>query len=312
MPNPTLRFRFFEPTIDTNLPLTDGTVRIEGFDLECVSGEADAWDQGFGALMGLKVAGAPYVCIPAFPNRKFRISYIQVNNAAGLESPKDLEGKRVGISQWNNTASVWARGALQNYYKVDLSSINWMAAKPEAPEGVRVQPLSRTGAPTDQLLDQLLVEGELDAVISPNVMASVTRRDPRVRRLFRDYKTEEQTYFKQTGIFPISHVITMDQDFVARHPEAPVALLKAYRQARDVAFDRIEGSDPVILTISWASALMAEQRQIMGENYWAYNLQDNRRSLDAMMQFAQQQGLTATKLDYESFFSPEAAALPGF
>ena len=315
MGNLKLRFRFFEPEVDTNLPLTDGTVKIDGFDLECVSGEADAWDQGFGALMGLMVAGAPYTCIPAFPNRKFRLSYIQVNSTAGIASAKDLEGKRVGIPQWNNTAGVWARGALQNYYHVDLSRIDWLAVKPEGaslPPGVRIGPLPPGAAPGDERLDALLLAGEIDAVIGPNVLPSITGRDPRVRRLFTDYKTEEQTYFKQTGIFPISHVIAMDKGFVEKHPEAPVALLKAYRRARDVAFERIEGSDPVILTISWASALMAEQRALMGENYWAYNVKGNQRSLEAIVQFAYQQGLTPAKLDYESFFVPEAAALPGY
>ena len=315
MAHPKLRFRFFEPEVDTNLPLTDGTVTIDGFDLECVSGEADAWDQGFGALMGLMVAGAPYTCIPAFPNRKFRLSYIQVNSASGIVTAKDLEGKRVGIPQWNNTAGVWARGALQNYYQLDLSRIDWLAVKAEAanlPPGVRVRPLPPGDGPGDERLDALLLAGEIDAVIGPNVLPSITRRDQRVRRLFSDYKTEEQTYFKQTGIFPISHVIAMDKAFVAKHPEAPVALLQAYRRARDVAFDRIEGSDPVVLTICWASALMAEQRALMGENYWAYNVKDNQRSLEAVMQFAHQQALTPTKLDYRSFFDAKAAALPGY
>src|SRR5690242_2166786 len=124
-----LRFRFFEPDVDTNLPFTDGTVKIEGFDLERVSGPADAWDQGFGQLMGMMVAGEPVVCIPAFPNRKFRLSYIQVNAKAGIETAKDLEGKRVGIHFWANTAGVWIRGALQNYYQVDLTSIRWLSAR---------------------------------------------------------------------------------------------------------------------------------------------------------------------------------------
>jgi 4,5-dihydroxyphthalate decarboxylase len=315
MSNPKLRFRFFEPEVDTNLPLTDGTVTIDGFDLECVSGQADAWDQGFGALMGMMVRGEPITCIPAFPNRKFRLSYIQVNAAAGISSAKDLEGKRVGIHMWNNTAGVWARGALQNYYNVDLASIDWQAVRPDSPSlptGVKVRPLPPGEGPGDERMDALLLDGKLDAVVGPNVLPSVTRRDPRVRRLFVDYKAEEQKYFKETGIFPISHVIAMDKGFVEKHPEAPVALLKAYRKARDVAFDRIEGSDPVVLTISWASALMAEQRALMGENYWAYNIESNRRSLEAVMQFAHQQALTPAKLDYQDFFHPEAAALPGF
>jgi 4,5-dihydroxyphthalate decarboxylase len=157
----------------------------------------------------------------------------------------------------------------------------------------------------------MLVEGKLDAVIEPNVLPSISRRDPRVRRLFADYKTEEQNYFKATGIFPISHMVSLTQEFVDRHPEAPVALLKAYRQARDVAFDRIYGSDPEIVTISWAAAMMDEQRAVMGDNYWPYNVGDNVRSLEAMMVFAHQFGITPTKLDHMSFLDPEAAALPG-
>src|SRR6476661_2563182 len=133
MVNPKLRFRFFEPDVDTNLPLTDGTVKIDGFDLERVSGEADAWDQGMGQLPAKLAAGEPIVCIPAFPNRKFRQSYIQVNARAGIESAKDLEGKRVGIQFWSNTAGVWIRGALQNYYQVDLTRIDWLTMRPGAP-----------------------------------------------------------------------------------------------------------------------------------------------------------------------------------
>ncbi len=90
-----------------------------------------------------------------------------------------------------------------------------------------------------------------------------------------------------------------------------MALLKAYRTARNVAFDRIQGSDPQILLLSWASALLDQQRALMGENYWAYNIENNRRALEAMTQFAHQQGVTPDRVDYESFFHPEAAALPG-
>ena len=312
MENPKLRLGFREPDVDTNLPFVDGTVKVEGFELEISNftspDSIDAWDASFGGLVQTKARGDhPFVSIPAYPNRKFRLSYIFVNQAAGIESPRELEGKRVFVS---STAGVWARGALQNYYEVDLTRIRWVMrgaeVQPWAP-GIQVEALSR-GAD----VDRMLVDGELDAVIEPNVLPSISRRDPRVRRLFRDWKSEEQKYFRETGIFPISHMVTLKQDFVDRHPEAPVALLKAYRQARDVAFDRIEGADPAILTISWASAAMAEQRAVMGERYWAYNLEDNVRALEAMMQFSHQFGLTPSRLDYESFFHPEAAALAGW
>lgn len=313
---PTLRFRFFEPDVDTNRPLTDGTVGLPGFELERVSGEADAWDQGFSAVVEQRAAGTPIACIPAFPNRKFRLGYIQVRTSAGITGPKDLEGKRVAIYRWTNAAGVWARGALQNSYGVDLAAIDWRVSKmdtvPALPAGIRMSPLPEHKGLPDRIMEQLLLDGELDAVLCPNVLPAVSRRDPRVGRLFPDYRAEEQRYYRATGIFQISHVVAMDAEYVERHPEAPVALLKAYRQARDVAFDRLEGSDPLVLTIPWAAAALADQRELMGERYWAYNVEDNRPSIEAMLLFAYQQGLTATKLDADTLFVSEAASLPGW
>src|SRR5262249_3492817 len=137
MANPKLRFYFREPTIDTNIAITDGTVKAEGFDFEFVPSEdeADAWDCGFAARVRAYAKRLPPISIPAFPNRKFRLAYIFVNGKADIESPKDLEGRRVGIMQWDNTAGVWARGALQHYYGVDLTRIRWLAVKAKK-EGV--------------------------------------------------------------------------------------------------------------------------------------------------------------------------------
>ncbi len=315
MANPTLRFYFREPTIDTNIPITDGTVKIEGFDWEFASNEedADAWDCGFAARVRAYAQSLPHISIPAFPNRKFRLAYIFVNSKAGIESPKDLKGKRVGIMQWDNTAGVWARGALQHYYGVDLTRINWLAPrvkKEGVAQGIRIEKLEG-GDDADALLDGLLVEGQLDAVIGPNVLPSISARDPRTRRLFRDYRAEEQAYFKKTGIFPTSHIVTLKQSFVDRHPNAPVALLKAFRKSRDEAFRRLDGPDPQVIVYSWMAAAVAEQRELMGENYWAYNVENNRRVLEAMTQYAHEQGLSPNRIDYQTFFHAEAAALPG-
>jgi 4,5-dihydroxyphthalate decarboxylase len=315
MPNPTLRFYFREPTIDTNIPITDGTVKIDGFDFQFVGSEdvADAWDCGFAARVRAYAQGLPHISIPAFPNRKFRLAYIFVNSEAGIESPRDLEGKRVGIMQWDNTAGVWARGALQHYYGVDLTRIHWLAArvkKEGVAEGIRIEGFHGAGDP-DAALDELLKEGRIDAVIGPNVLSGISNRDPRVRRLFRDYKAEEQNYFKKTGIFPTSHIVTLKREFVERYPEAPVALLRAFRRSRDEAFNRLEGPDPQVILYSWAAAAVSEQRELMGNDYWAYNIAGNRVTLEAMTQFAHEQGLSPSRIAYETFFHPEAAALPG-
>jgi len=315
MSDPKIRFFFREPMIDTNLPLVEGSVKVEGFDLIVSEGEWDAIDHAFGGLVAAKERGDAGIGIPAFPNRKFRQSYLQACTASNIQTPLDLVGRKVGILAWSNSAGVWFRGALQNYYGVDFRAVNWIAVsrdKGRVPKGLPIEYLDHGEGDPDPYLDQLLLRGDLDAVLSPNILPSITARDPRTRRVFGDYRSEEQRYFKETGIFPISHVVTLKREFVDRYPHAPVALLEAYRRARDVAIERIAGSDPVILTISWAAFNLEEQKELMGEHYWPYNVEDNIKSLDAMLEYSHQQGLTSTKLDYMSFFDPAAAALPGY
>jgi 4,5-dihydroxyphthalate decarboxylase len=308
-----LRFSFHEPDIDTNRPIVEGQVKLDGFDLEILPYQTtepyEAWDCGASNLPGTVASGTPDVSIPVYPNRKFRLSVIFVNEAARIEHPRDLEGKRVALAAWSNPAGMWAKGALQNSYGVDLTKIQWIV--PDAkdfpfPEGFNIR---RSGARKDY--DQALVSGEIDAYIDPNVIPSIRNKDPRVRRLFRDYKTEEHKYFKETGIFPISHVVTLKREFVDRYPEAPVNLLQAWRKARDIAFDRVLGSDPEYLVITWAANAVEEQKALMGDNYWPYNIVDNRKTLEAMTLFAYQQGYTPHQVDYTKLFDPAAANLPG-
>jgi 4,5-dihydroxyphthalate decarboxylase len=317
---PTLRLHFREPTIDTNRPIADGIVPIEGFTMQLVAREADAdaWDCGFAARM-LNFGGAPAsISIPAFPNRKFRHAYIFVNANSGIETPRDLVGKRVGILNWANTAGIWARGALQHHYGIDLGAIRWLATRADAtklPPSIKLETLgdrARHPGGASAALDALLAAGELDAVIDPNVPPSISRRDGRTRRLFRDYKSEEQAYFKATGIFPISHIVTLRADFVARHPEAPVALLNAFRRARDIAIENITGSDPQVLVLSWLAQAMDEQRALMGDDYFAYDTAHNETALQAMMRFAADQYLTRKVIDYRRLFDPTALVLPGW
>jgi 4,5-dihydroxyphthalate decarboxylase len=171
---------------DLNTSLINGTVKPEGFELDIAhsaddgaihsllrEGKIDACEYSFGGLMASQADGVPFIAIPAFPNRKFRLSYIFVNSAAGIQSPKDLEGKRVGILGWTNTAGIWARGALQHYYNVDLSRILWRSAQmtPEGlPPGITIEPVPRGK------LEELLVSGELDAVIQADVFPSITSK----------------------------------------------------------------------------------------------------------------------------------------
>ena len=312
-----LKLFFREPTIDTNRPIAGGMVPIEGFDVELVHGvtDADVWDCGFAARLQ-EMERESCVSVPAFPNRKFRLSYIFVNAGAGIHAPADLQGKRVGIRFWANTAGIWARGALQHHYNVDLQSIQWIAVQTDEtsiPKGaidLQFAAASEFGVSASDHLDALLLSGVVDAVIDANVLPSIVRREKRVRRLFPDYPSEERAYFRSTGIFPISHVVTLRREFVERCPSAPVAVLRAFRQARDMAFEAIEGSDPQVLVLPWISHALEEQRTLMGDKYFSYDIANNRGTLQAMMQFAHEQWLTPRVVDIADLFDPSAAALP--
>lgn len=306
---------------DLNRPLIDGSVRPQGLELEIVHGTDDgarhaamlregAFDASEFSLASYLVArsrGDPFVAIPVFPNRKFRHSYIFCNAAAGICEPRDLEGRRVGMRMWGATACVWVRGTLQHFYEVDLTRVTWcVASEPGGPlpDGTRLERL-----PPHADLDAMLVAGQLDAVVNPDVLPSIIRGAAEVCRLFPDYKAEEQAFYRRTGIFPISHLVVLKDQVVRQHPQAPLILLDAFRRARDECFRRIE--EQQILSISWASALLDDQRGLMGRHYWPYNVADNRKVLETLVGFAHEQRLISDPLAIEDLFVEETLTASG-
>ena len=137
------------------------------------------------------------------------------SESSGIRTPKDLEGKRVGIPEWAQTAGIYVRGLLQHEYGVDLASIDWRQAgvrepgrvekiELRLPAGVRVQPMP------EHTLAGMLAAGEIDAAISA--------RDPGGKRLFADHRELEAAYFRKTGIFPIMHVVVLQARRVRARP----------------------------------------------------------------------------------------------
>jgi 4,5-dihydroxyphthalate decarboxylase len=308
---------------DLNQALITGEVESPDFALDVQAGNEDgerhrrmlherafdACEFALGTYLMLRADGGGGLHgIPAFPNRKFRHSYIFVNRRAGIREPRDLAGKRVGLRGWQTTASMWARGVLSRYYGLDLTSVRWLAPPEIMPVSVPAG-IVREEVPKSVDWDALLVAGEVDAVIFPDVLPSVQRGDPAVGRLFEDYRAEEQAFYRRTGIFPISHVVVLREEALGAHPEAPLSLLRAFRQARDAAFRRIE--EQQILSLSWAGAALAEQRALMGANYWPYNVADNRHVLETAISFAHEQQMIPRPLAVEDLFIPETVSAPG-
>jgi len=261
--------------------------------------EWDASEMSFGKVVALLSQPAPdIVAIPVFPSRVFRHSAIYTR----LETPQDLEGKRVGVPEWAQTAGIYARGLLQHEYGVDLRRIEWIQAgvrqpgreekvELKLPAGIRITP-----AP-DKTLAGMLASGELDAAISA--------RDPGGRRLFQDYQEIEQAYFIKTRIFPIMHVVVLRREVYERDRWVAMNLVSAFEEAKRASQERITEIGLSHVPMPWLAEHARRWREAAGEDFWPYGIEANRSTLEAFLQYAHEQGVAARRLRMEELFAPE-------
>ena len=258
----------------------------------------------------------PYVGVPVFPSRAFRHTAIYIRTDRGIARPEDLKGKRIGIPEYQLTANVWARALLLDGHGVDPSLIRWIQGGQEQPgriekagfdlpEGVRIQP-----APEGKTLSGMLEAGELDGLIAPRAPSCFTRRAPNVGWLFPDPQAAAADYFRRTGVFPIMHVLGVRKSLAEQHPWLPVALLKAFSEAKRLALEALaEPAAPKVMLPFLDEQVRAAQA-LMGEDYWPYGLEPNRVTLETFLQHHHRQGLSPRKLEPEELF--HSSTLEGF
>jgi 4,5-dihydroxyphthalate decarboxylase len=242
--------------------------------------------------------------IPVFPSRVFRHSMIYVRDGGGLERPEQLKGKRIGVPEWAQTAVIYARGYLSHQAGVPLDSAEWVQAgvneagrvekvKLKLPPGVRLRP-----EPTRSLNDMLLA-GDLDAVLSARPPRSLGSG---IQRLFPDYQTAEEAYYKQTGVFPIMHVIVLRSDVLGRHPWLAMNLYKAFEEAKRRSIERLSDITASHAPFAWLAPCAERMKALFGEDFWPYGLEKNRKTLQAFVDFAFEQGVCHRQLALEELF----------
>jgi len=261
--------------------------------------EWDASEMSFGKVVSLLSRPSPdIIAIPVFPSRVFRHSAIYTT----LKAPKDLEGKRVGIPEWAQTAGIYVRGLLQHEYGVDLRRIEWVQAgvrqpgrvekvELKLPQGVRITPQP------DKTLADMLARGELDAVISA--------RDPGGPRMFADYIGLELEYYRKTRIYPIMHLMVLRREVYERDRWVAMNLLKAFEDAKRQSQDRITEIGISHLPMPWLAEHARRWRDAAGEDFWPYGIEGNRPTLEAFLQYAHEQGVATRRLKVEELFAPE-------
>jgi 4,5-dihydroxyphthalate decarboxylase len=303
---------------DRTFGLRDGSVPVEGVELNFLPmmpvetfrrqgrhAEFDASEFSLSTFMVLHSRGdRRFVGIPVYPSRRFRHEHVWINTRAGIRSPADLKGKRVGVQEFVQTAALWIRGFLQHDHGVRTQDLEWHFGgynepdpnfKPrielDLPPEVRARVI-----PGDQCIDAMLERGELDAVL-PAVPASFLKGSPNVARLFPDFRATEEDYFRRTRIFPIMHVVVVKREIYEKYPWVAQSLYKAFVKAKELAIRRLTTSPPLHATLPWLTEQIEATQRVMGKDYWSFGLEENRHVLETAAQYALEQGLLAKPLE---------------
>ena len=250
-----------------------------------------AWDQG-----------KSFTAIPVFPHRRFRHGYMVKRTDCGIEKPSDLNGKRVGLDTLQNSAGLWMRGILQDHYGVDLKTVEWWCQEEEDIPFKPAAWMNVKRVAKGRNIDQMLVEGELEGALYPETLPSIRNNSPKVGLLFPDAQKAEREYYKKSGIFPIMHTVVIRNSILEREPWVAVNLAQAFQRSKEICYERMK--DPRNFALVWVKELMLEQEAVFGPDPWPYNVESNRKPLEAVVRYEYDQGMIKKRPKIEDLFFP--------
>ena len=305
-------------------PILDGTVKVDGIDLipTVLHPSELFWRQLHFAEFALSemsvssfmivtgLGDQRFVGVPIYTTRRFYHTAILVRRKAGIETPADLKGKRVGVPEYQQTAALWARGVLQHEFGVQPKEMEfWMERTPDKshggatgfkpPPGVTVNQI-----PADRSMGSMLLAGELDAALhylSGNNLVDRSRADlinnPEFKYLFPDSVAEGIRYFRKTGIYPINHQAVVRRDVYEKDPWVAQNLLKAFVAANDIANQRRQQHVEYHLA---AGLLSGDAKTPIVR----HGIKANRHVIETIAQYSLEQGLTKRLIKLDEIYAP--------
>jgi 4,5-dihydroxyphthalate decarboxylase len=303
---------------DRTQALRDGTIRPEGIDLNYLTlqpaeifwrmlqfKEFDASEMSLSNYTTLVSGGrSPFVAIPVFPSRVFRHGYFFIHAGKRINTPADLKGKRGGVPEYSMTAAVYMRGLLQHEYGVKPSDVEWVQGRAPRLRHALPSDVRLTQAPAGTELGDLLERGEIDFMMTANNPISFRRGAPNVRRLFPDYRAAEQDYYRRTNIYPIMHTVVIRRDIVERDPWVAMSLYKALCVAKEHCYRLLLETGSPKASFAWLQPMIEEEQAIIGADWYPYGIEQNRASIEALLQYTHEQGLSERRLKIEELFVP--------
>jgi len=308
---------------DRTRALLDGSVQIDGVDPICMTLSPE--ETFFRAFRGLEFdiselsfssytvkasqGKSPYIAVPVFLSRAFRHTSIYVRKDR-IHRPEDLKGCRVGVPEYQLTANVWARAILQDDFGVKPSDMTWVRGGidvPGRPEKIALKlpdDVKMEQAPEGRTISDLLDCGEIDGFIAPRPPSGAALRNPHVGWLFDDPTATAKDYFRRTNVFPIMHVVGIRKELAERHHWLPGAVLKAFTQAKMAALEKLGDTSAPKVMLPFVEEQLKAARETMGEDYWAYGVEPNRKTLETFLRHHHSQGLSDRLMAVEEVFHP--------
>ena len=319
-----LRLTFATSDYEHVRDLSMGPVEAEGIELNCLTlqieemfyrfinfNEFDISEISSGKYASMISQGEDrYVGLPIFPSRVFRQSSVYIRPDGPVKAAEDLAGKKVGLPEWGQSAAVYSRGWIEHDVGIPLSDIEWMQAGVNMPgrkEKVALNlpaNISLTPRP-DNSLSELLLDGEIDAILSAHPPELAEQGDPRIVRLYEDYQPVEEEYFKRTGIWPIMHLYAIRRPVFEQNPWVAMSMVKALTEAKDRAMERMLDLTACRAPFAWCYADAAKAKQLFGDDFYPYGIQSNRTTLEAFLQYGFEQGLFHRHMTPEELFPKE-------
>ena len=295
--------------------LKEGTVAPDGIELTVLTDmdsttrhwrflrneDFDVGEVSCSSYLVARDQGMPFEGLPVFLHRRFRHGFVFINTTKGIRKPTDLIGRKMGVKQYQSSAQLWMRGILEHEYKVPHRSMEWYSELDESIDFTPPPDLKLTRLPHEKGVEAMLAEGELDAVLHPDLIKPLVEKDPRVGRLFPNFKEEEIAYYKRTGIFPIMHVIGIRREIVERYPWVPINLYHAFNESKAIAMKRMV--NPRIVPLAWYREAWEEQEEILGPDPWEYGLTErNAKQLGILVGYSHEQGMIRRKIPLDELF----------
>ena len=293
-------------------PLKDGAITSKMFSMEhievspvvsifrrMVRGlEFDVAEMALSTYLCAWAHGKPFTGIPVFLTRAFYHGGLVFNTLSGITSPKDLEGRRVGLRSYTLTPGVWTRGILQTEYGVDLEAVTWVLSGDEHVAEF-VLPPNVVSSPNHDL-GEMLLSREIDAAIGAGPVD-----EPDVQPMFLEPDKADDAWHRKTGIYPISHMVVVKDAQLEANPGLECELFEAFRKAKSQYIERLHsGDDP-----SQADQALLKMAEIVGDDPIPYGFQSSLKTLETFIRFNVEQGVIPERVDPEELFPASTLSL---